>query len=78
MSRNETKSPEPRTAEGPEMIQLMRQGVVEALLEHNRRGQSVIVWDRESNQVVHVKPEDIVVPEIEPSGIESAPLTSGR
>jgi hypothetical protein len=78
MSRNETKSPEPRTAEGPEMIRLMRQGVVDALLEHKRQGQSVVVWDREANQAVHVKPEDIVIPELESKVTGTATLPTGH
>jgi hypothetical protein len=72
MSQSEAKTPEPRTAEGSEMIRLMRQGVAEALREHKRLGQSVAVWDRESRQIVHVRPEDIVIPEIESSVVDLA------
>ena len=57
------------------MIQLMRQGVVHALLEHKRLGQSIVVWDRGSNRIVHVKAEEIVIPEMESSA--SAPSNSG-
>jgi hypothetical protein len=53
------------------MIRLMRQGVVDALSERKRPGHSVVVWDRGSSQVVHIKPEDMIIPEE-----ESLPLPS--
>jgi hypothetical protein len=59
MSRNETDLREPRAAEGPEMIAAMRQGVVEALVEHKNSDRSVIVWDRDTRQIVVVPPEEI-------------------
>lgn len=53
-----------RAAEGPDMIAAMRQGVVEALREHKREGRSVIAWDRETQQIVEVPPEEILLADV--------------
>jgi hypothetical protein len=62
MSRSELDLREPRAAEGPEMLALMQQGVIEALREHKSEGRSVIAWDRETGQVVEIPAAEIVIP----------------
>ncbi len=58
-----------RDGEIDEMIRLMGFGVRNALREHKRLGQSIVVWDRENQRVVEVPPEEIVIPEVD----EAAP-----
>jgi hypothetical protein len=63
MGRNDSDVRERRAAEGPEMLAAMRRGVTEALREHKRRGHSIIVWDRETKQIVEVPAGEIRVPD---------------
>jgi hypothetical protein len=67
---------QPRSTEGPEMIALMRRGVVEALKEHKRNNRSVIAWDREIQQIVEIPPSEIVIPETETRATPSPLLTT--
>ena len=63
MSRNESDVGELRAADGPEMIAAMRLGVIEALRDHKLQGRSVITWDRDSQQIVEIPPDQLVIPD---------------
>ena len=39
----------------------VRRGVAKALDEHKRMGRPIVIW--ENGKIVHVPPEDIVIPE---------------
>ncbi|WP_435021016.1 hypothetical protein TA3x_002141 [Tundrisphaera sp. TA3] len=47
------------------MLRLMGLGVRDALREHKRLGQSIVVWDRENQKIVEIPAEEIVVPEVD-------------
>ncbi len=48
-----------QTADGETVNELLRTASREVLLEHKRAGQSVVVWDRENDQILTIPPEQI-------------------
>jgi hypothetical protein len=63
-----------RDATAEEINEAMTRGAIDALREHKRAGNSVVVWDREKDCVVLVPPEEIIVPD-EPA-IETEPAAT--
>lgn len=54
-----------RDEEIAELLRLMGLGVRNALRDHKRLGQSIVVWDRESQRVVEIPAEEIIVLEMD-------------
>lgn len=50
-------------ATGSEIRDALEIAVRKALLEHKRAGQSVVVWDRDNDQTIILKPDAIDVSE---------------
>lgn len=59
MNHDDPRDPRMIPPEGAEMLAAMRRGVTEALREHKRIGNPVVVWDREADRVVEVPPGEI-------------------
>jgi hypothetical protein len=51
--------------DGAEIVRAMKSGVRDALREHKRLGQSIVVWDRENQKIVEIPAEEIVVPDVD-------------
>ena len=60
-------------AEIVEMLRLMGLGVRNALREHKRLGQSIVVWDRENQKIVEIPAEEIVVPDVDDAPKQQEP-----
>lgn len=63
-------------ATGNEVRDALEVAVQNALREHKRAGRSVVVWDREKDEIVVLKPEEIDVPD-EPAGTDPHPNGAG-
>ncbi len=70
MSRNGKNELDLRTASAQEVADVMNRGVIDALREHKRAGNSIVVWDRELDQVLTLRPDQIVVPDESPGDVE--------
>jgi hypothetical protein len=64
---------DPRTASSRDLERAMRRGGLKALRLHKRAGNPVVVWDRETDRIVLLPPDEIPdEPEREP-GPQSQP-----
>jgi hypothetical protein len=52
-----------RTATDEQIRSAFARGVRAALREHKRAGRSVVVWDREKDHIVILRPDQIDVPD---------------
>jgi hypothetical protein len=48
-----------RTATNDEIVEAMNRGVRKALREHKLAGNPIVVWDRDTNTILTVPPEEI-------------------
>jgi hypothetical protein len=48
-----------RTASIDELVEAMNRGVRRALREHKRAGNPIVVWDRDTDTIVTLRPEEI-------------------
>jgi hypothetical protein len=73
MSQRKSEFADPPVAEGEEMIAEMRRGVVSALSDHREHGRSVVVWDRQSDQILEIPAHQILIPEGESTRAQTSP-----
>ena len=52
-----------RSATDEEITETFARGVRAALLAHKKAGQSIVVWDRERDHIVILRPDQIDVPD---------------
>jgi len=50
-------------ATGAEICEVLKIAVQKALREHKKAGRSVVVWDREKDHIVILRPDQIDVPD---------------
>lgn len=59
MRPDEITTQQPPIPEGPEMLEAMREGVLEALNKHQDEGVSIITWDRQAKRTVEIPADQI-------------------
>ena len=58
------------TASASELARVMNLGVADALEEHKRNGIPIVVWDRKTNRILTLSPEQITIPGEDPQDAE--------
>ena len=59
MRPDETAVQEPRATEGLTMLEAMKLGVDQALLDHQAQGVPIITWDADAKRIVEVPADQI-------------------
>ncbi len=59
-----------RTASGQEINKAINRGVYAAFRRHKEAGVPIVVW--KNGRIVHIPPEEIVVPDEPPNGTSKA------